>query len=144
MTDPLREHVHSVNQAVRLGTSLDDALGDLAARTALPAFSVAISALLIARRCGGDLPRVLESAAAGLREDARLEGVMTARTSEARAQLAVLVVCPFAIIALIGGLSPSYFEPLQGSLLGWVVVVGAGVLWLGALLVARAVLVVKE
>jgi len=102
-----------------------------------------MSALLIARRCGGDLPRVLESAAAGLREEARLEGVVTARTAEARAQLAVLVVCPFAIIALIGGLSPGYFEPLQGSVVGWLVVVGAGVFWLGALLMARVVLGVR-
>ncbi len=143
LSEPLREKVRSINQAVRLGTSLDDALVDLAERVACPSFNVAISALLIARRCGGDLPRILESAAAGLREEARLEGVMTARTSEARAQFAVLVVCPFAIIALIGGLSPGYFEPLQGSLAGWAVVVGAGVLWLGALLVARAVLAVR-
>jgi tight adherence protein B len=142
LSEPLREKVQTVNQAVSLGSSLDDALLDLAERVACPSFNVSVSALLIARRCGGDLPRILESAAAGLREEARLDGVMTARTSEARAQFAVLVVCPFAIIALIGGLSPGYFDPLQGSLAGWAVVVGAGVLWLGALLVARAVLAV--
>jgi len=143
LSEPLREQVRTINRAVRLGSSVDDALLELAERVACPSFQVATSALLIARRCGGELPRILESAAAGLREEARLDGVMTARTSEARAQFVVLVACPFAIIALIGGLSPGYFKPLQGSVAGWAVVVGAGVLWLAALLVARAVLAVR-
>jgi tight adherence protein B len=140
---PLRDEVGLVNRELRLGAGLDDALLAMAARVGSRQFDSVLRALVIGRRVGGDLPRILESTASALRELARLEGVVQARTSEARAQLAVLALCPFAIVVLLAAISPGYFAPLQSSLLGWGIALAAGLLWLGALAVARRVMAVK-
>jgi tight adherence protein B len=140
---PVRAEVQLTNHEVGLGAALDDALLAMAARIGSPQFDSVLRALVIGRRLGGNLPATLATTAAALRELARLEGVVQARTSEARAQLAVLAVCPFGIVVLLAVASPGYFRPLQSSPLGWLLAFAAGLLWLGSLLVARRVLAVE-
>jgi hypothetical protein len=55
----------------------------------------------------------------------------------------VLLCCPFAIIGLLSAISPGYFAPLQGSVLGLTIGLVAGLLWLAALLGARSVMAVE-
>jgi tight adherence protein B len=142
LAPPLREEVNLVCRELRVGGTLDEALQGLCRRTSSPALDAAVTALLVGRRLGGDLPRILATTAAALRELERLDGVVRARTSEARAQLWVLALCPFGFVAALAAVSPGYFVPLAASAMGWAIALGAGLLWLGALLVARRVLAV--
>ena len=143
MSSPLREEVALVIRELRVGSSLEEALSGLSDRVESRALDSALTAILIGQRLGGNLPQILDTTAAALRESARLESVLKGRTSEARAQLVVLLVCPFAMVGLLSAVSPDYFEPLCASALGWMILAVAISLWLAAVLLARSVLEVE-
>ncbi|HEY4230348.1 MAG TPA: hypothetical protein VGO79_09260, partial [Thermoanaerobaculia bacterium] len=72
----------------------------------------------------------------------RLETVVQARTGEGRAQLWVLAAFPFGICVLFNAVSPGYFDPLQQSVIGYIIVSVAVIFWVSSLLLARKVLTV--
>ena len=137
---PLREEIERTNRDMRLGQPLDGALLDLGQRAGSATLAASITAMLIARRTGGDLARNLDAMAASLREMGRLERVLQAKTAEGRVQLWVLGSVPFGMAALLDTFSPGYFEPFGRGLLGLVLAAVAALLWLAAILVARRVL----
>ena len=85
---------------------------------------------------------VLETTAATIREMNRLEGVVRTKTGEGKAQLWVLAVFPFAICGAFNAVQPGYFDPLQKTFVGYIVITIALTFWIGSLLVARKVLTV--
>ena len=72
---PLGEEIEQMLAQMRLGGSLEDALEDLAKRGNALALDVLVSALLIGRKTGGDLPQLMEATASSLREIHRLEAM---------------------------------------------------------------------
>jgi tight adherence protein B len=91
---------------------------------------------------GGDLPGVLSTTAAALREMQRLDGVVRTKTAEGKAQLWVLAGFPFGLIYMFNAVEPGYFEPLQESFTGYVISSAAVAFWLAALGAARKILTV--
>ncbi|HWM87273.1 MAG TPA: type II secretion system F family protein [Kofleriaceae bacterium] len=137
---PLRQELDQVLKEVRLGATLDDALRQTAERVRSSTLAAVVTILLVGRRTGGELPGLLESAAAALREMARLEGVIRSKTAEGKIQVLVLGCAPIAAFFGFRMMDPNFFDPLFGSLLGYCVL-GAGVaLWLLALYSARKIL----
>jgi tight adherence protein B len=137
---PLVEEVARTNRDMRLGQPLDGALLDLGQRAGSATLAASITAILIARRTGGDLARNLDAMAGSLREMGRLERVLQSKTAEGRVQLWVLGSVPFAMAALLDAISPGYFAPIGESFLGLVLAAFAGLLWLAAVLIARRIL----
>lgn len=137
LQSPIREEVTIALNELRVGSSLDQALLDLAVRAQSPAFDGAVSALLVGRKVGGDLPKILETTAGTLREMARLEGFVQSKTSESRAQLWVLACFPLGIVLLFNFVSPGFFDPLSNTFSGQLVCVVAVTLWLSAIALAR-------
>jgi tight adherence protein B len=114
----------------------------MSARSGSRAVESALSAVLIGIQVGGNLPTVLENTALTIREMNRLEGVVKTKTSEGRAQLWVLACFPFVLLGAFNWVQPGYFDPLQDSIVGYIIVSIATGFWIGALLVARKVLAV--
>jgi tight adherence protein B len=100
----------------------------------------ALSALLIGRQIGGNLPKILDGTAASLREMARLEGVVRSKTAEGKAQLWVLAVFPVVLMLAFNAVKEGYFDPLTQSITGYVVIVLAVVFWISSLVTARTIL----
>jgi tight adherence protein B len=142
LQNPTRQEVERVIKEMRVGNTLEQALLNMSARIGSRAMDSALSALLIGLQVGGNLPAVLENTAATVREMNRLEGVVRTKTAEGRAQLWVLAVFPFAICAGFNLMQPGYFDPLQKSFIGYIIVTIAASFWIAALLVARKVLAV--
>lgn len=134
---PVREEITIVLNELRVGNSVDQALLNASARAESPAFDGAVSALLVGQKVGGDLPRILETTAATLREMNRLEGVIQTKTSESRAQLWVLAFFPLGIVILFSAVSPGFFDPLLYTFTGKLVCVVALALWIAAIALAR-------
>jgi tight adherence protein B len=124
---------------VRVGSTLEQAILNMSARLRSNELDTALSALLIGLQVGGNLPRVLENTALTVREMNRLEGVVRTKTSEARAQLWVLALFPFAICMAFSALDPTYFDPLRQSPMGTVVTSVALCFWCAAILLARRI-----
>lgn len=139
---PLGEELDIVVKEARLGTSMDEALLAFARRLDSPLVSGAVAALVIARQTGGDLGPVLEETAGSLREMQRLEGVLRAKTAEARAQAYIMLAIPFLVVGAIYWVDPAWLEPLGNTPMGYAITAGATGLWVGAVLFARAVLAV--
>jgi tight adherence protein B len=137
---PLRQELDQLLKEVRLGATLDDALRQMAARVKSSTLGAVVTVLLVGRRTGGELPALLETAAASLREMARLEGVIRTKTAEGRMQVIVLAIAPLGAYFGFKFMDPHFFDPLTESLMGYCIVGVSIVLWALALYTARKIL----
>jgi len=138
--DPTRQEVELAVKEMKVGSTLEQALLHMAARIGSRQVDSALSAVLIGRQVGGNLPKVLEQTASSLREMARLEGVVRTKTAEGKAQLWVMGVLPAGLVYLLNMQWPGYFDVLTKSILGYGVIFVCGSLWVGGILLARKVL----
>jgi tight adherence protein B len=142
LPDPLREDIATAVKEMRFGATLEQALTLMASRVNSRQLDSALSAVLIGRQVGGNLPKILEATANSLREMARLEGVVRTKTAEGKMQLWVLALFPAFIVLALNGVSPGYFDPLTHSFVGYVCTTVAALFWVASLVVARKVLAV--
>ncbi|MEM7436571.1 MAG: type II secretion system F family protein [Myxococcota bacterium] len=129
---PFSEEVDLLVKEMHLGTPLRRAILSMSRRVGSPAVTAALSSIIVASQTGGELSRALEKTAAGLRESARLEGVLRARTAEGRGQVVLLAAMPFALCFAIRGFDASYFDPTLNHPYGHMILAVCAVLWLGA------------
>ncbi len=139
---PMSQEVETLVKEYELGTPLDRALDSLVERIPSRTLQGSVLALKVARKSGGDFSTMLENAAAALRELARLEGVVRTKTAEGKAQAFVIGVIPIPMVIGIQWMDPKFFVPLGETFAGNLIVVGAVVLWLMAILLARKILAV--
>lgn len=137
---PIQTEVELACKEMRVGSTLDQALLSMGGRVGSRQLDSALSSILIGRQVGGDMPRILETTAQTMREMQRLEGVVQTKTAEGKAQLWVLAVVPFALTAMLNWMQPGFFDPLRTSVIGWIMLMIAGICWLASLLLARKVL----
>lgn len=143
MPAPLNQELELTLRDMRIGSTLDQALTDLSARVGSQTLDTTISALLIGRRVGGNVPEILAQTGASVREMSRLHAVLRAKTADGRVQAMVLAVFPIGVVFVFDLLSPGYFAPLTTTGVGAVIMALAGVFWLAALLLARTIMKVE-
>jgi tight adherence protein B len=139
---PMAEELDILVKERELGTSLNEALDHMAHRIGSRTLAAMVQALKIAQRNGGNLPEMLESSAAALREFARLEGVVRTKTAEGKSQAFVIGMVPAPLVIGIHCIDRHFFDPLLGSPLGQIIVAAAMVLWLLAVMLASKILAV--
>jgi tight adherence protein B len=137
---PLSDEVGLAIKEMRVGSTLEQSLLNMAGRVGSRQLDAALSSIVIGRQIGGNLPNILETTANTLREMARLEGVIKTKTAEGKAQMWVMAAFPFLMIVALDQVSEGYFAPLEASVIGYVIAFFAGAFWLASLLVARKVL----
>ncbi len=139
---PIRQEIELAVKEMKVGSTLDQSLLHMAARIGSRPVDSALSAILIGRQVGGNLPKVLETTAATLREMARLEGVLRTKTAEGKMQLWIIAIMPLGFVMLFNWGFPGYVQLLTSSFIGYAVLFVAGGLWVASLLLARKVLAV--
>ena len=137
---PMGREVDLVLKEVRLGASLDQALRSMSARVGSRLLSATITALLVGRQTGGDLPKLLEETSASLRELHRLQAVLATRTADARAQMVVLGSAPPLLYLGFGRMDPGFFDPLYDNVIGNLILAAAVGLWVLSLVMAHRIL----
>lgn len=137
---PLQQEVELAVKEMRVGSTLDQAVLFMAGRIGSRQVDSALSALLIGRQIGGNLPKILDTTATSLREMARLEGVVRTKTAEGKAQLWVLAVFPIVLMLAFNAVKEGYFDPLTQSVTGYAVIAVALVFWIASLVTARRIL----
>ena len=138
--NPLREELDLVSKEIKVGSTMDQALITMGSRVGSSFLDMGITAILIGKQLGGDLPGILERTAAALREMERLEGVVRTKTAEGKAQLWVLALAPAALLLGFDLVKPGYFDPMTASLVGYIVSAIAMIFWVSAIVVARKIL----
>lgn len=142
MRTPIREELELTVKENQLGIPLDTALLNMATRVNSRAFAGALSTVLIGRQTGGDLPKILETSAATLREMARLEGVVRSKTAEGRAQAWVLGAIPPLLVGVLKWIDPNWLQPLTTTFIGGIIIAVAVAFWVAAVFAARRILAV--
>lgn len=143
MPYPLNQELELALRELRVGSTLDQALTDLSARVGSTTLDTTISALLIGRRVGGNIPDILDETGASLREINRMHAVLRSKTADGRVQIAVLAAFPLGIVVTFDMLSPGYFAPLTQTAVGTMIASVAAVLWIAALLLSRRIMKVQ-
>jgi tight adherence protein B len=122
---PIAQEADIVVKQVRLGTPMDEALRDFAARCRSRNVDAIVTALTVGRQTGGELPKVLETTAGVLRETMRVEGVMESKTSEGKAQVWVMGMLPFVFGGALQVIDPEWMQPLFKDPIGWAIILFA-------------------
>jgi tight adherence protein B len=140
---PLHEELELTLRELRVGSTLEQALNDLGLRIGSSQFDATMSALLIGRRVGGNVPEILGDTAVSLREIVRLQATLRAKTADGRVQALVLAAFPVVIALTFDLLMPGYFSPLTQSAGGTMVLAIAGGCWIAAVVLSRKILAVQ-
>ena len=140
LQDPIKQEVDLCIKEMKVGSTLDQALLHMAARVGSRQLDSALSSILIGRQVGGNLPKVLESTSATLREMGRLEGVIRTKTAEGKMQLWVIGAMPLVLSVALNYAFPNYLDLLTASLTGYCIAIAISVCWISALVLARKVL----
>lgn len=139
-TGPIGEELKLSVQELRIGTGVEQALYNMAARMKSVYADSAFTGVLIGRQVGGNVPEILENTAQTIRELERLHGVLRTKTAEAKGQIYVMAAAPPVVGVIYEFLNPGHFDPFFTSRLGIALFcLGAG-LWLGGALIARSML----
>lgn len=140
---PMCEEIEQLDNEIRLGRPIDQALSEWSERVDSRVLTMAVATLLVGRETGGQIGEVLRSAAAALREMERLEGVVRTKTAEGKGQAWVISIVPLPLYFGVKASDPTFFLPLEQTATGHLLLAIAAVLWIGAILSARKILAVQ-
>ncbi len=143
MFAPINQEIDLMVKEVKVGSTLEQGLLAMAQRVGSTILDSALSAILIGRQVGGNLPKILETTAATLREMNRLEGVMRTKTAEGKVQLYVIACMPAVLIFGLNAFWPGYFDVLSKTATGIIASLMAVGFWAGGIILARKILAVK-
>jgi len=115
---PMRQELEMMLKQVRVGSTMEEALLAMSLRAQSPALDVLVSALLIGRQTGGDLPRILEGTSASLREIKRLEEFTEKVVGTARVSYLVSAALVIAIAITLPQIMPGFLDPLRDTVKG--------------------------
>jgi tight adherence protein B len=140
---PLSQEIELVLREMRVGSTLEQALGNFSARVRSFQVDAALSGLLIGLQTGGNVPHILDGAAETLREMARLQGVLRSKTAEARSQANALTGFPLVMVVAFEWARPGYFHPLTETGTGMMIALIALAMWLASIFMMRKMMEVE-
>ena len=110
--DPVGAELGQAVEEMGLGLDPRVALDNLAMRMNTPDMPFLITAILIQRETGGDLPRVLSGLANTMRERAKFHSKVKAIVSQTKLSANILALFPFAFLGLVSWSAPDYMATL--------------------------------
>ncbi len=105
---PVGQEFKLVNDRVKVGRTMDEALQVTADRLDMPEFSFFCITLAIQRETGGNLAETLANLADVLRKRAQMKLKIAAMSSESKASAYIIGALPFIVFALIYSINPGY------------------------------------
>jgi tight adherence protein B len=138
LTGPIAAELGRTAWELEMGGRTDAALERLRSRSASRAVGLIVAAMLVQRRCGGDLARVLREVAVALEQDRQVIEEADAATAQARFTAIVVVALPVCGVALGALASPGLPGRMAGS------PVGAGLLFASLVLQVVGVLTIRR
>ncbi len=134
MPDPCRAEFGIVLGENKMGVALDESLGRLYTRTASPAMQQMVTAILLARETGGNLPVIFSRIVGSMRERKKIEQNLQMLTVQGKIQAAVMTGLPIFFVFGVSASNPHFFDGMLHSPDGQKLLMICAVLWvLGAL-----------
>jgi len=130
MPDPIRQEFGIVLGENKMGVSLDEAMARLYKRMASPALQQMISAILLARETGGNLPLIFGRIVNTIRERRKIEENLQVLTLQGKLQAFVMSGLPVAFFLMVKSTNPQYFDVMITSDIGKMLLLACVVLWI--------------
>lgn len=105
---PVGEEFAKVVDRIKIGQTMEDALGESAKRLDTPEFKFFCITLAIQRETGGNLAETLANLADVLRKRGQMKLKIKAMSSESKASAYIVGSLPFIVFALVWSVNPSY------------------------------------
>jgi len=140
IADPLGPEFQRAADEMNYGLPFRDAMHNLYVRFPIRDLQFLISAILVQRETGGNLPELLDKTAAVLRSRIQLQQKVKVHTAQGRMTGAVLIAMPFAAFVLTNLIRPGYTTPLFETELGHKMIYGTlASMTLGAIVIRRII-----
>jgi tight adherence protein B len=130
MPDPIRHEFGIVLGENKMGIALDEALNRLYKRMASPALQQMVSAILLSRETGGNLPVIFTRIVSTIRERRKIEENLNVLTVQGKLQAMVMSGLPVGFFFLVQSTNPKYFQVMVNTDLGRMLMMTAIGLWL--------------
>ena len=143
MPPPISEEFTIVLKSLRIGVSLEEAFMELSKRMPLEELNFMLSAILVARETGGDLPSVLMRLVNTLRDRIRLKENIRTYTMQGRMQAVIMAFIPVAFVFLVLQQNEHHFDIMFNTDLGKTLLILAAVLQVIAFFVIAKVSSIK-
>ncbi len=138
--EPVRRELQRVFTEVRLGQSIEDALGQVADRMGSQDLAWTVMAIRIQREVGGNLAALLDTVAETMTQRERLRREVKTLTAEGRFSAVILSLFPPVMAVAVWLIRPAYIETLFEHAVGIVAVIAAVILnFVGWLWLSRIV-----
>lgn len=118
MDNPIAEDFNRVVHENVLGKEMEEALKDLAERTADDDVEILVTAILIQRQVGGNLSEILDIISNTIRERVKLRGDVKSMTAQAKLSAIVVGLIPPTIVVILYLINKEFMMPLFNTLAG--------------------------
>jgi tight adherence protein B len=140
IADPIGTEFKLIDQSIRLGRSIEEAMWDTAQRIDTPEFKFFIISISVQRETGGNLAETLDNLSDILRRRRQMKLKVKAMSSEARASAYIIGSLPFAMFGILMLVNFGYVMELFYDPRGIVMVaVGLTSMLIGVLVMAKMV-----
>lgn len=138
--DPVGAEFRRIENALKLGRTLESELWEVARRIDVPEFRFFAVSISVQRQTGGNLGETLANLGDILRRRRAMRRKIMAISSEARTSAMILGFLPFLVGLLIYVTTPSYLMPLFTRPGGWLLCgVGVTMLIIGGFIMYRLI-----
>ena len=117
--NPMGQEMRLVVQEMRLGVTMEEALGHLHERMPGEDLDILITSILVSRELGGNLAEIFDNIAHTIRERHRIEGKIAALTAQGKLQGIIISMLPILILVFLNAWSPDLIRPMFKDWLGW-------------------------
>lgn len=137
MSPPISQEFAILLGENKMGVSMEDAFSHLLERMPSTALHQMITAILLARETGGNLPVIFSNIVATIRENKKIKQNIDTLTLQGKIQGAVMILLPIAFAIMILSTNPAFFNSMfetkigKGLLVYSVIseVIGAFLIW---------------
>jgi tight adherence protein B len=116
--DPVRTEFAVLSGQIQFGLPQTDALLQMSERIPTPDLRFLVTALLVQRSSGGNLPEILDRVTNMIRERIRINGELRVKTAQGRLSGIILMSLPFVLGIGMKIMNPTWLDPLFNDPIG--------------------------
>src|SRR5260370_4678240 len=120
---PIADEFTRAVREMNLGGSPAEALSNITKRISSADFDLVATAYSIHRTVGVNLAELLDNIASTSRDRVRIKGEIQTLTAQARASGTIITALPILLAAFMFFVTPTYFQPMFSSIIGWILIV---------------------
>ncbi len=122
MGNPISQEFRMVNQELRFGVGMEDALQHLHQRMPSEDLDLVVTAITISREVGGNLTEIFQNVADTIRSRHRLQGKIRALTAQGKLQAGLICAIPILFAVAMNILTPELMHVVYNTVYGWIMI----------------------